>query len=90
MILDAGGDDERGGVDEPGGGVVVGEGTSAHWEVDSAANTSPFLGSHCEFLPMVELSCSDVSDSGGVFIKGLSEGEGTLALMERGCKMLKI
>jgi len=86
LVLDPGGETDRGGV-APGGGVEDGDGTSAHSDVESARKCSPLLGNH-EVLPKVDLL--GVVDSGGVVVIGVGEGECALALIERGFRMLKI
>lgn len=87
LMLDPGGDTDRGGVGAPGGGVEEGDGTSAHSDVESVGKCSPLLGNH-GVLPKVDLL--GVVDSGGVAAIGVGEGECALALIERGCRMLKI
>lgn len=86
LTVDDGGDEERGGVNDPSGGVEDGEGTSAHCDVDSVGKYSPLLGNQ-ELLPIV-LSLGVVS--GGVFAMGLGDGDGAFALIESGCRILKI
>lgn len=87
LIVEAGGDVGRGGVEEV-GGVVLGNGTSAHCETASVVwKYSPLLGDQA-FL-VITLSSGFVVSGGEAFM-GLGEGEAALALIESGCKMLKI
>jgi hypothetical protein len=85
LIVEVGGDAERGGVEEI-GGVEVEDCTSAHCKAASVVGRySPSPGDQA-FL-RIALS-SGFGVSGGVAFIGLGEGEG--ALIESGCKMLKI
>lgn len=70
-------------------GVALGdEGTSAHSETGSLLENTLVVDGSQVFLPIK--SCSGFAVSGGDAVMGLGEVEGALALMDKGCNMLKI
>lgn len=74
---------------EDDGGVAIGdEGTSAHSEAASPLGNILVEGGNHVFLLI--MSWSGFAVSGGDAVIGLGEGDGALALMDRGCNILKI
>lgn len=88
LRFEAGGETDRGGVEEDVGVTLGDEGTSAHSEAGSLFENTLVVDGSQEFLLIK--SCSGFAVSGGDAVMGLGEGEGALALMDRGCNMLKI
>lgn len=73
---------------EEDGGVAVGDdGTCAHSAVGPLLENMLVVGGDHELLP---IRSSGLTVSGGEAVMGLGEGDGALALMDRGCRMLKI
>jgi len=87
LTVEGGGDVDRGGEEEA-GGFETGNDTSVHCGAASVVGKYSALLGDQAFLPIV-LSSSFAVSGGEAFI-GLGEGEGALALIESGCKMLKI
>lgn len=77
-------------MDEEGVVAVGDDGTCAHSEAGSLIEKYSLLpvDGNQEFMPIIV--GSDVALSGGEAVMGLGEGEGAFALIDRGCRMLKI